>query len=885
MGGVGTGACCARSALGLGGEQEMGLPQQHVLGGAREAQGPHPNQDRQLLERRRDALDEVDKGGEGSAFAPGSFQGGHGRVVEVFDEVEAQGEGLRVRVGDGQGAHGVDARRFDAGAKHACFVHVEFSPVEAAEVVDARAHVLDGEVDLEEQALVALNCVRSGVAFGKGVAGEAFHLAPNLAHHVGRMALRHGLGVEGVAGPIEFFSGPELPAHAAPQHVGFPEVEAREPVRHLDHVLLVHHDPVRLGHEVEQDGVGVSAPVRVAVPFDVRLHHPASRHPRPNHRARCHQPQVIVDLELPHEHAHGGRFHVKASGGPGFPKHGAHALVRLEPPHVVDVNLCGGFWVSGAHHLQRVLDFAEPTLAQDVKLVQPHVLGDDHVEHHCRKPLGRHEQRPVTVDVVVGDQHPARMEGQAAGKIPNHCRVLQHHGFHLAQPVGVEFASGEGVDFVFGQPHHLAQFPHGRTVLEGVVGREQCHVGEALEHVRHHVVAVRPREVDVEVGRVGAVEVEEALEVEVQLNRVDVGDAQQVGDEAVGPAAPPHMEIAPTARVARDVPIDQEIREKALLADQADLVFHSFQHGVFVVGIAVGQTLCTQRPHQCLVTIFALCVRVGVVVQAPLGWLRQRHRTAGQEVFGPCHQFRHLGVGFAEFVRRPETVPRVATVLGIEAAQERVEVDGPQQPVRVPVPFASERCRRQRHELRPHHGVAVGLFETNCGHFPGLHTQPFVDAKGRCFGAFVRRVLERLAPHGPGVDGDHAGVADGLGQSRREGCSNEVQLGIPPAQRFVSRRVLGERHKLPLVAVPHVDAQHGRDLKPLRPPHEIPVRGCRSHVGQRHARHAVRLRPRQDVVDGQDAVAQAESAVCVQVHESGQGRERPGRMGQSNNEP
>ena len=189
-------------------------------------------------------------------------------------------------VGDSQGAHGVDARRFDAGAEHAGFVHVEFGSVEPTEVVDARTHVLDGEMDLEEQALVALDRVGGGMTLGEGVAGEAFHLAPNLAHQIRRMPFRHGLGVEGVAGPVEFFPGPKLPAHAAPQHIGLPEVEAREPVRHLDHVLLVHHDPVCLGHEVEQEGLGVGALGRVAVAFDVRLHHPASRHPRPDHRAR-----------------------------------------------------------------------------------------------------------------------------------------------------------------------------------------------------------------------------------------------------------------------------------------------------------------------------------------------------------------------------------------------------------------------------------------------------------------------------------------------------------------------------------------------------------------------------------------------------------------------
>ena len=71
----------------------MRFPQQHVLRGSGEAQGPHPNQDGELLQRRRHPLDEVDQGGEGASFGPGPLQRGDGGVVEVFDEVETEGEG------------------------------------------------------------------------------------------------------------------------------------------------------------------------------------------------------------------------------------------------------------------------------------------------------------------------------------------------------------------------------------------------------------------------------------------------------------------------------------------------------------------------------------------------------------------------------------------------------------------------------------------------------------------------------------------------------------------------------------------------------------------------------------------------------------------------
>ena len=67
-------------------------------------------------------------------------------------------------------------------------------------------------------------------------------------------------------------------------------------------------------------------------------------------------------------------------------------------------------------------------------------------------------------------------------------------------------------------------------------------------------------EVDVDVGQRHALGVEEALEDQVVLDRIDVGDAQAVGDEAAGrrAAARPDRD-ALLARVADEIPDDQEV--------------------------------------------------------------------------------------------------------------------------------------------------------------------------------------------------------------------------------------------------------------------------------------------------------------------------------------
>ncbi len=147
---------------------------------------------------------------------------------------------------------------------------------------------------------------------------------------------------------------------------------------------------------------------------------------------------------------------------------------------------------------------------------------------------------------------------------------------------------------MFGKAHDLAQFPDSSPILKGVVGRKQGDIRKALEHVRHNIVTVCPGEIDVEIGWVGPVQVEKALEVKVKLDGIDVCDAQQISHEAVRPTAPPYVEIALASCVTGDVPIDQEIGQITLLPDQRNLVFHPVQHLLVVVGIAVGQAFCAQ---------------------------------------------------------------------------------------------------------------------------------------------------------------------------------------------------------------------------------------------------------------------------------------------------
>jgi hypothetical protein len=93
-----------------------------------------------------------------------------------------------------------------------------------------------------------------------------------------------------------------------------------------------------------------------------------------------------------------------------------------------------------------------------------------------------------------------------------------------------------------------------------------------LGDVVDDLVAPVHGEVDVDVGHRLAARVEEALEEEVVLHRVDVGDLEAVGDEGAGrrPAARADADAVPL-RERDEIPDDQEVIREAHLANGLQL--------------------------------------------------------------------------------------------------------------------------------------------------------------------------------------------------------------------------------------------------------------------------------------------------------------------------
>ena len=264
---------------------------------------------------------------------------------------------------------------------------------------------------------------------------------------------------------------------------------------------------------------------------------------------------------------------------------------------------------------------------------------------------------------------------------------------------------------------HRAERDDLRHVLAAVLA------GDVVDHLTAPPLA----EVDVDVGHRHALRVQEPFENQVEVERVDVGDAQRVGDEAPGrrSAAGPHRNPL-FARVADEIPDDHEVPGVLHLLDHLDLVREAALVLVDRVRERAGQRQLLQ-PRQTLLEPFPRHV-LEVVVQREAGRhveVRQMVLALGQHdvaAFGDPDRVqqrlgiipergRHLGRRLQEELLRLVPQPLlIAERLARADAQQHVVRVGVRLPQVVHVVRADERqaeIARQRGQRAVHGPLLV----------------------------------------------------------------------------------------------------------------------------------------------------------------------------------
>jgi len=150
------------------------------------------------------------------------------------------------------------------------------------------------------------------------------------------------------------------------------------------------------------------------------------------------------------------------------------------------------------------------------------------------------------------------------------------------------------IDFRPGQAKNLAQFPDHSPFLEGHVSPQQSHMLKALKNITGHFLPVLPGKIDVEIRGVSPVEVNKPLKVQVEFNRVHIGDPEQVCHYAVGPATASHVEKPVFPGMGNNVPVNQEVRDKLFFPDKIQFFVKPSVDVFTRFRVAVGQPFQAQ---------------------------------------------------------------------------------------------------------------------------------------------------------------------------------------------------------------------------------------------------------------------------------------------------
>ncbi len=524
---------------------------------------------------------------------------------------------------------------------------------------------------LQPRRLIADQRVSGGVRFVEAVIGELLHQVEHAAGDVAADAPRFGACLEDAALGGHFIG--LFLAHGAAQQVGAAQGVAGHALRHLHDLLLVHEDAVGGRQHRLHLGVQIFNRRVAALPravFGNQVHGAGS--------VQGHQRHDVfeaVGLEVTRGLLHARRFHLEH-------RRSLAAGVKGVGLGVVNGNVEDIEGRSAAGDgLHRLLDHREGFQAQKIELDQPDGFQVLHVELGAQPATaGFAVERAIGGQRLGRNHHAAGVHADAAGHALQRQRQVEHHADlfilrvgllelrHLVHGVGQGGAGGAGDQF--GQPvakaiavaEHAADVPHHAARGHGGVGDDLPDpvAPVTLGHVLDDAVAVVHAEVDVEVGHRHAFGIEEALEQQIERQRIKVGDADGIGHQRAGARATagPHR-AAVFLGPLNEVGDHQKVSGEAHLFDDAQLVVQAL---AVLVGAALRQSVGEPLGQTLLGAGTQVGVRRAAVRHRKFGQVigaeRQGQGAAPRDVHAVFQRLGHIGEALGHFFRRLEVLLR-----------------------------------------------------------------------------------------------------------------------------------------------------------------------------------------------------------------------------------
>ncbi len=247
----------------------------------------------------------------------------------------------------------------------------------------------------------------------------------------------------------------------------------------------------------------------------------------------------------------------------------------------------------GLDEVDRLAEDRQVRKAEEVELEEAEGLDPVHlVLGHEPVRVGRPLERHELGQRLAADDHPGGMGGGVAGDPlellgevdeaadlrvgVDHLaeRRRRRHGVLEPDPELVRHGLGDAIDLAVAHPEDPADVAQGRPGEHRAEGDDLGDVVLAVlaPDVGDDLLPSAVLEVDVDVGHRHPVRVQEALEGQLVMDRVDRGDAEGVGDDRAGRAPPARGLDVVLAGEADEVGHDEEVAGVAHRGDDAELV-------------------------------------------------------------------------------------------------------------------------------------------------------------------------------------------------------------------------------------------------------------------------------------------------------------------------
>ena len=95
-----------------------------------------------------------------------------------------------------------------------------------------------------------------------------------------------------------------------------------------------------------------------------------------------------------------------------------------------------------------------------------------------------------------------------------------------------------------------------------------------------------PAQIDVDVGKITAMGVEEPFEAQLMADRINLGDAESIGDDGSSSGPAPRTGDAEASGFIDDLPDDEKVRDETHFVDDLQLAGQTFEHWSLYFAVA-----------------------------------------------------------------------------------------------------------------------------------------------------------------------------------------------------------------------------------------------------------------------------------------------------------